>query len=295
MQRLWIDLHIHTVLSPCAEIEMIPPLIVRRAQELGLGIIAITDHNCAANVEAVIAAARGTGIVVLPGMEVQTREEVHMLCLFDTLEQSNAWQAQVTAALPDARNREAFFGAQYVVDDTGDYRYTEERLLATSTTMSVEQVVAGANALEGICLPAHIDRPSFSILSNLGFIPPALPISGVEVSPHAAYAAKFVLEQRRKTKTNGFCREKHDYSSHFCSVFSRSGNPHTKRPCLTTSRKTVKWVLDLVQYGVVVDSDAHRLAEMSAHTCVRIAAPTVSELRMALSGQQARCIDLISP
>jgi PHP domain-containing protein len=295
MQRLWVDLHIHTVLSPCAEIEMIPPLIIRRAQELDLGIIAITDHNCAANVEAVIAAARGTGIAVLPGMEVQTREEVHMLCLFDTLEQSKAWQDQVTAALPDARNREAFFGAQYVVDDTGDYQYTEERLLATSTTMSVEQVVAGVNALAGICLPAHIDRPSFSILSNLGFIPPALPIAGIELSPHNAILAKFVLDQREMTKNSGCCTKEHDFSACINKSFPLQGDASTKEPGLTTPRKLVELLPDLVQHGVIVDSDAHRLADMSAHTRVQIASPTVSELRMALSGQQARYIDLISP
>jgi predicted metal-dependent phosphoesterase TrpH len=82
---LLADLHLHTVLSPCAEVEMIPPLIVRRARQLGLGLIAVTDHNAAANAEAVIRAARGTGLQVWPGMELQTREEVHLLCLFETL------------------------------------------------------------------------------------------------------------------------------------------------------------------------------------------------------------------
>ena len=81
------DLHVHTVLSPCAEIEMIPPLIVHRALQAGLALIAVTDHNSAENVAAVIEAAEGTGLTVLPGMEVQTREEVHLTCLFDSLEQ----------------------------------------------------------------------------------------------------------------------------------------------------------------------------------------------------------------
>jgi PHP family Zn ribbon phosphoesterase len=182
MLSLLVDLHVHTVLSPCAEIEMIPPLIVQRAQELGLDVIAITDHNCAANAPAVIQAARGTHLTVLPGMEVQTREEVHLLCLFDTLEQVSTWQETVMAALPDRVNNPDFFGAQYVVDATGDYLYTEERLLAISTSLSVEQAVEGTNALGGICLPAHVDRPAYSLLSNLGFIPPGLPIAGIEIS-----------------------------------------------------------------------------------------------------------------
>jgi PHP family Zn ribbon phosphoesterase len=181
---LFVDLHLHTVLSPCAEIEMIPPLIVERAQELGLGIIAVTDHNCVANARSVIQAAQGTGIVVLPGMEVQSREEVHMLCLFDTLEQAEQWQKIVWAALPNLVYDTDLFGAQYVVDARGEYMYTEERLLATSTSLSVEQIVDGVNSLRGACLPAHVDRPTYSLLTNLGFIPPGLAIAGVELSRH---------------------------------------------------------------------------------------------------------------
>ncbi len=182
MQKFIVDLHVHTVLSACAEVEMIPPLIVQRAVALGVNAIAITDHNCVANVAAVLEAAQGSGLVVLPGMEVQSREEVHLLCLFDTLEQALAWDEQVARALPNLENDPDLFGAQYVVDATGEYLRTDERLLATSTSMSVEQIVAAVNNLGGLCLPAHVDRPSYSIFSNLGFIPPTLPIAGVEVS-----------------------------------------------------------------------------------------------------------------
>jgi PHP family Zn ribbon phosphoesterase len=245
MRRLLVDLHLHTVLSPCAEIEMIPPLIVQRAVELGLGIIAVTDHNCAANVRAVIDAARHTGLVVLSGMEVQTREEVHMLCLFDTPEQDDQWQDTVWAALPRMPNNAALFGEQYVVDSTGEYVYTEDRMLATSASLSVEQVVAGVNALGGICLPAHIDRPSYSLLSNLGFIPPGLPIAGVELSH------------------------------------------------LTTPQKIVQLFPQLARYGMVIDGDAHRLAEMAALTQVQLEAATVPELRLALAKQGKRRCDIL--
>ena len=87
MRFFTADLHVHTVLSACAEMEMLPEFILERAQELGLNLIAVTDHNSAENAAAMMTAAKGTGITVLPGMEVQTREEVHLLCLFDTLEQ----------------------------------------------------------------------------------------------------------------------------------------------------------------------------------------------------------------
>ena len=178
---LMADLHLHTVLSACAEVEMIPPLIIQRARELGLELLAVTDHNAARNVAAMMAAAEGTGITVLPGMEVQSREEVHLLCLFDTLEQVLAWQERVFAALPDRENDEAFFGAQFVVDAEGEYLDTENRLLAISTALSVEQVVAGVRALGGIVLAAHVDRPSFSLVANLGFVPPGLEIAGIEL------------------------------------------------------------------------------------------------------------------
>lgn len=160
---------------------MIPPLIVRRALALGLGLIAITDHNAAANCAAVVQAAAGTGLMVLPGMEVQTREEIHVLCLFDTVEQALTWQGTVFDHLPDQPNLEEVFGAQYVVDAAGDYVRTEARLLLASTDLALEDVVHRVHALGGMAAPAHIDRPSFSLLANLGFVPPHLTVPALEI------------------------------------------------------------------------------------------------------------------
>jgi len=179
------DLHVHTVLSPCAEVEMIPPLIVKRAGDLALGIIAITDHNSAENVAAVIEAAQGFDLTVLPGMEVQTREEVHLLCLFDTVEQALDWQAVVYAHLPPLKNNAKVFGPQFVVDATGDFIRYNDRLLATSTSLSVEEVTGGVEAKEGLCIAAHIDRPSFSLLANLGFVPQGVRFAAMEITHNA--------------------------------------------------------------------------------------------------------------
>jgi len=176
------DLHIHTVLSPCADIEMLPEFILGRAQDLGLGLIAVTDHNSAENAAAMLSAAEGTGVRVLPGMEVQTREEVHLLCLFDTLEQVTRWQQQVYDHLPPLKNREEVFGIQVVLDAQGDVVNHNDRLLLTSTSFSVEEVVRRVQCLKGLCIPAHVDRPAYSIIANLGFIPPDLEIPGVEIS-----------------------------------------------------------------------------------------------------------------
>lgn len=175
------DLHIHTVLSPCAEVEMIPSLIVEHALALGLGLIAITDHNAAGNCESVIRAAAGTGLVVLPGMEVQTREEVHLLCLFDTLEQALTWQGIVFDHLPDLPNSEQTFGAQFVVDAAGNHVRTEGRLLLTSTDLSLSETMARLNSLGGLGIPAHVDRPAFGLLANLGFVPAGLGSPALEL------------------------------------------------------------------------------------------------------------------
>jgi len=182
LKTLRADLHVHTLLSACAEVEMIPPLIVERALRLGLGIIAITDHNSAENVAAVMEAARGSDLAVLPGMEVQTREEVHLLCLFDTLEQVLTMQGRVYNHLPPLKNRAEVFGAQLVVGATGDFVRYNDRLLLTSTSLSVEEVVARVRDLAGLCIPAHVDRPSYSLLANLGFIPPGLSFPALEIS-----------------------------------------------------------------------------------------------------------------
>lgn len=182
LRPLLADLHIHTVLSACAEVEMIPPLIVRQACRLGLGLIAVTDHNACANAEAVIRAAEGTGLTVLPGMELQTREEAHLLCLFDTVEQAMQWQEVVWDRLPPLANREAFFGPQYVVDARGEWVRTEERLLAASADIALEDGIAGVHALGGLAIPAHVDRPAFSLLANLGMVPPGLLADALEVT-----------------------------------------------------------------------------------------------------------------
>ena len=161
---------------------MLPELIVEQAQELGLSIIAVTDHNSAENAASVVNAAQGTDITVLPGMELQTREEVHLVCLFDTLAQVQRWQEEVYAHLPPLKNDDDAFGTQIVLDADGEAVGTNERLLLTATSFSVEEAVQRVHALDGLCIPAHVDRPAYSIIANLGFIPPDLGVAGVEIS-----------------------------------------------------------------------------------------------------------------
>lgn len=180
------ELHVHTVLSPCAGVEMIPPVIVEEALKHDINLIAITDHNSTANIHAVTEAAKGTGLAVLPGMELQTKEEVHVLCLFDDLDQAQAWQRTVDARFPDLLNDEEKIGEQYVVDATGMFIRKEPRMLISNINLSLEEAVEGVKELGGIVIPAHVERRAYGLLAVLGFAPHIF--EALEVSHHTSIA-----------------------------------------------------------------------------------------------------------
>ncbi len=163
---------------------MIPPLIVQKALELNIDLIAITDHNASANVAAVQKAAAGSTLKVLPGMEVQTHEDVHLLCLFENLSELENWQTAVNASLPETLNHAEFFGEQYIVDENGDYIQTETRMLLTSTRFSIDDVFEQVNTLGGLVIPAHVDRSSYGLFPTLGLLAEQWPILGFEISRH---------------------------------------------------------------------------------------------------------------
>lgn len=163
---------------------MIPPFIVQTALEHGINLIAITDHNSSANIEAVQNAAMGSDLEVLPGMELQTREDIHSLCLFDTLEQIYKLQKEVDLTLPPIKNDPDHFGEQFVVDETGEFIRREERLLITSSRMSINEAFNIVTELGGLFIPAHINRKTFGLIESLGFVPPDIPFSALEISRH---------------------------------------------------------------------------------------------------------------
>lgn len=163
---------------------MIPPLIVERALELGIDLIAVTDHNASANVSAVQKAAEGTGLTVLPGMEVQTREDVHLLCLFASLADLEVWQHEVDLSLPNELNPADYLGEQFVVDENGDYVRTETRLLLTSTKFSIEEVIEHVKQLGGLVIPAHVNRTAYGLFPTLGFLAAWWNFPALEISRH---------------------------------------------------------------------------------------------------------------
>lgn len=176
------DLHVHTVLSPCAEVEMIPPLIVARAIQVGLDLIAVTDHNSAENAASVVEAAEGTPLKVLPGMECETLEGVHVVCLFDEVANALQMQELVYSRLPDLPNCVETFGEQFVVDHDGEFVRRCERLLLVPTEMTIEEVAAEAEGLGGLAIPAHVDRSAYGIYGALGFLPAEPCFRAVEIS-----------------------------------------------------------------------------------------------------------------
>ena len=179
------DLHIHTCLSPCADLSMGPRAILAHAASNGLDVIGVCDHNSAENVPAMVRAARDGNVRVLPGIEITSKEEVHILALFDGAEQALQMQELVYRRLP-GRNEPEAFGLQPVVNEDHEVVAFSERLLAGATELSVEEVVAGIHALEGLAIASHVDREAFGIIGQLGFIPAGLELDALELSPNTS-------------------------------------------------------------------------------------------------------------
>lgn len=184
MKLVGMDLHIHSALSPCGGLEMTPPKIFEKARQIGLDALVIADHNTAENQKYFLECAKTVNIQVLPGMEVQSKEDVHILCIFDTLDQVLALQELVYDHLPPIKNKREIFGEQVIVDCQGNMVGEVERLLLTGTNISVDEIAINVRKIGGLALPAHIDRPAFSLWSHLGFIPEYLGFVGVELTHH---------------------------------------------------------------------------------------------------------------
>ena len=181
MGKIKADLHMHTCLSPCGDVLMRATAIVEQAGKAGLDMIGICDHNSAENAGAVMSAGERKGLAVIPGMEVTSREEVHILGLFGDAEGLMDLQAVVYENLPGENDQEAF-GPQLVIDDRDRVVGTNDKLLIGATTLAVEQVVGAIHQFGGLAVASHIDRERFGIIGQLGFIPEGLGLDAVEVA-----------------------------------------------------------------------------------------------------------------
>lgn len=180
MIPLYYDLHIHSCLSPCGDDDMTPSNIAGMAAVKGLDVIALTDHNSCRNCPAAMYHGEKYGVTVIPGMELTTREEVHVICLFPSLEDALRFDALIYEKLLPFPNREDIFGKQQIMDERDEVAETVENLLINATSVSFDDVFSLAGSFHGIAYPAHVDKPSTSLLSNLGFVPPGSSFSCAE-------------------------------------------------------------------------------------------------------------------
>ena len=182
MNRYFVDLHVHTALSPCAAEEMTPPAIVRLACELGLHVLAICDHNSAGNVRAVQGAA-GDRLTVLAGIEITTAEEVHVLGIFPDADRADRVARGILQTLPAPLDSPRSFGPQLLLDESGQVVGAEPHLLTWACGFDLTQTVYIIKEHGGLAIASHIDRPSFSVFSQLGIFPREAGFDAVEVTP----------------------------------------------------------------------------------------------------------------
>lgn len=182
--RYYYDLHLHSCLSPCGDDEATPDSIAGMGELNGLDIMALTDHNTAKNCPAFFKAAQRHGIIPLGGMELTTAEDIHMVCLFDKLDNAMAFGEFIESRRIPIKNRTDIFGNQLICDDEDNIIGTEENLLTNATTVSLEEAPEAVTRFGGVCYPAHIDRQANGIIAVLGAFPekPYFPVCEVHDS-----------------------------------------------------------------------------------------------------------------
>jgi PHP family Zn ribbon phosphoesterase len=182
MRFIRADLHIHTVLSPCGDLEMSPANIVSEAYRKRLGIIGITDHNTTRHCKLTAKLAARKGIFVMQGAEITTKEEVHCLAFFENTDALDKFEEFLYSELPEILNDPEKFGHQVQVDEMENIIYQEKKLLINAISKSFEETEAFVHSLNGLFIPAHIGKAKNSIYSQLGFLPPDMKADALEIS-----------------------------------------------------------------------------------------------------------------
>jgi len=179
------DLHIHTVLSPCGGLDMSPVNIIRQAMEKNLDIIAITDHNSTKHCRSAQQIAGKYGITVIAGAELNTKEEIHCLAFFENITRADQFQQYIDDNLTVIPNKAEIYGHQYLVDENEDILDEEDRLLVAALRTGIEDVITEVHRLEGLVVPAHINRMYNGLYSQLGFLPAGLMADALELDRRA--------------------------------------------------------------------------------------------------------------
>ncbi|MBR3737656.1 MAG: PHP domain-containing protein [Eubacterium sp.] len=200
MNRYYYDLHIHSCLSPCASDDNTPNNIAGMATLCGLNIVALTDHNTCKNCPAFFEAAKRYGIIPVAGMELTTAEDIHVICLFENLENAMAFDEEIDKRRIKIENRTDIFGNQFILDGEDNIIGEDKYLLSNATTVSLEEVPKLVGSFGGISYPAHIDRPANGVIEVLGTFPETPYFGIVEISRREKveeYIEKYSLEDKK--------------------------------------------------------------------------------------------------
>lgn len=236
MLTLSYDLHIHSCLSPCGDNESTPANIVGMAYVKGLDVIALTDHNSAKNCPAAKEVADNYGITFISGMELTTAEEVHVVCLFDTLDKALDFDKYVAEHIIPVENNPKIFGDQLVMDSDDNVIGTEKNLLINATDIGFIEAFGLVESFGGLAIPAHIDKQTTSVLSNLGYIPPECTFKTIELKNMENLAELRKLHPYLET-----CRAITDSDAHYLEQISEPKN------FLHAESKTASAVIDALK------------------------------------------------
>ena len=185
--KFYYDLHIHSALSPCGDVDMTPNNIVNMALINQLDIIAVSDHNSCKNLEPVSQVAKQNGLVFIAAMELETAEEIHVLCLFPTVEKAMLFENEVVApSLADIKNDERIFGRQQILDAQDNEIGTDDRYLINATSITIDEIYNLVNDYDGVAIPAHIDKQTKSLISVLGMTDASMGFKTFELSKNVS-------------------------------------------------------------------------------------------------------------
>ena len=190
--KFYYDMHIHSDLSPCGSEDMTPNNIVNMSDIKGLNIISITDHNATDNLPAVMELCNNTGIEFVPGIEVTTKEEVHVLCYFKNIDNAMRFGGLIYSSLPDIPNIPSIFGQQNIYDSRDEITGTLDKLLISTSIYSLTEICSLTEQYHGTMVPAHINKKSNGLIGVLGFIPHDIKVKFVEVYTKAAIDGELI-------------------------------------------------------------------------------------------------------
>ena len=236
MEKLFYDFHIHSCLSPCGDNDMTPNNMIGMAMLKELNAVALTDHNTARNCPAFLKVAEKHGLTAIPGMELCTSEEIHVVCLFYRLEDALEFDKYVYQKIPHITNNIDIYGNQYLMDENDEITGEEDRLLITAADISLWELPKLMEKYNGVAIPAHINKTAYSILSVFGMFPEDISFSAAEINK--PQLTDSLIEQHQCLKDMHII---HDSDAHYLWDISEKYNS------ISVTDNSVKAILDFLK------------------------------------------------